>query len=293
MENVSIMFNLDTSTAAKLMNSFQIPVKPEILVEIQKEQAKLEPSPNIIAKIIAKDVALSAAVLKSVNSPVFGLKRSITNINQSVILLGSSNVSNLVTFFELKKGFGKKSSISHEKYWDLAMETANVMMLLIDSLGSKINCASEDAYAFGLFRDCGIPLMAMKYPDYKAVLSDANKQTGTVMTQVEDEHYQTNHAIVGYFVARTWNLPQRLCEIILRHHEPDFLQASDATEVQKDLYALAKLAGNVLSQYRVRQDKAEWNLVKESVLGHLELSDMDYIEIQEDTKETFMVRYES
>jgi hypothetical protein len=54
--------------------------------------------------------------------------------------------------------------------------------------------------------------------------------------------------------------------------------------VQKDLYALAKLAGNVLSQYRVRQDKAEWNLVKESVLGHLELSDMDYIEIQEDTK---------
>lgn len=285
------MFNIDTSTAEKLMNSFQIPVKPEILVEIQKEQSKPEPSPNIIAKIIAKDVALSAAVLKSVNSPVFGLKRSITNINQSVILLGSRNVSNLVTFFELKKGFGKKSSISHEKYWDLAMETANVMMLLLESLGSKIKCAKEDAYAFGLFRDCGIPLMAMKYSDYKTVLIEVNNQTETVMTEIEDNYYQTNHASVGYFVARSWLLPKSLCELILRHHEPEYLLASDPSTEQKDLYALAKLAGNVLSQYHTMKDEAEWNLVKELVLGHICLSDMEYNEIQEDIKETFMVKF--
>jgi HD-like signal output (HDOD) protein len=285
------MLNIDNSTAEKLMNGFQIPVKPQILVEIQQEQAKLSPSPNVIANIIAKDVALSAAVLKSVNSPIFGLRTTITNINQSVIMLGSRNVSNLVSFFELKKGFGKKSSISHEKYWDLAMETANVMMLLLEPLGSKINCTSEDAYAFGLFRDCGIPLMAMKYSDYKTVLSDANKQTETVMTQVEDNYYQTNHASVGYFVARSWHLPKSLCELILRHHEPEFLLASDPSNQQKDLYALAKFAGNVLSQYRVRQDEAEWNLVKDAVLGHLGLSDMDYNEIEEDIKETFMIKF--
>lgn len=68
MENINIMFNIDNSTAEKLMNSFQIPVKPEILIEIQQEQSKPDPSPTIIAAIIAKDVALSAAVLKTVNS---------------------------------------------------------------------------------------------------------------------------------------------------------------------------------------------------------------------------------
>jgi HD-like signal output (HDOD) protein len=291
MDNVSIMINIDHSTTEKLMNSFQIPVKPEILIEIQQEQSKPEPSPNVIAEIIAKDVALSAAVLKSVNSPIFGLKRSITNINQSVILLGSRNVSNLVTFFELKKGSGKKSSISYEKYWDLAMETANVMMLLLESLGSKIKCAKEDAYAFGLFRDCGIPLMAMKYSDYKTVLIEVNKQTETVMTQIEDTYYQTNHASVGYFVARSWHLPKSLCELILRHHEPEFLLASDPSKEQKDLYALAKLAGNILSQYHAMKDEAEWNLVKESVLGHIGLGDMEYNDIQEDIKETFMVKF--
>lgn len=285
------MLNMDISMAEKLINGFQVPVKPQILIEIQQEQAKPFASPNVIAKIIAKDVAMSAAVLKSVNSPIFGLQRKITDINQSVILLGSRNVSNLVTFFELKKGVGTKSSISHEKYWDLAMETANVMMLIIDSLSSKIKCANEDAYAFGLFRDCGIPLMAMKYSNYKALLIEVNKQSETVMTEIEDNYYQTNHAVVGYFVARSWNLPQNLCELILRHHEPDFLQASDVTKEQKDLYAVAKFAGNVLSQYHVRKDESEWNLVKDSVLGHLGLSEMDYNEIQEDTKEAFMAKF--
>ncbi len=52
------------------------------------------------------------------------------------------------------------------------------------------------------------------------------------MTQIEDNYYQTNHASVGYFVARTWNLPQTLCELILRHHEPDFLQENDASKEQ-------------------------------------------------------------
>jgi HD-like signal output (HDOD) protein len=233
------MFNFDTSTAEKLMNGFQIPVKPEVLAEVQQEQAKPYASANVIAKIIAKDVAFSAAVLKLVNSPIFGLTRKITDISQGVMLLGCNNVCNLVTFFELKKGFDKKSSISHEKYWDLAMETANVIMLLLESLGSKIKCAKDDAYAFGLFRDCGIPLMAMKYSDYKTVLIEVNKQTETVMTQIEDSYYQTNHASVGYFVARSWHLPKSLCELILRHHEPEFLTASDPSREQKDLYALA------------------------------------------------------
>lgn len=286
------MFDIDSSTAEKLMSHFQIPVKPEILIEIHQEQAKPDPSPIIIAMIIAKDVALSAAVLKTVNSPLYGLKRIITDIKQGVNLLGSRNISNLVTYFELKRGFTKKSSISYEKYWDLAMETANTMKLLLEPLASKLNCVVDDAYAFGLFRDCGIPLMAMKYSDYKEVLINANNRAEIVLTQVEEERYQTNHAVVGYFVARSWNLPPSLCELILRHHEPDFLRANDVSTEQKDLYALATIAGNILNQYQARRDEADWHLVKDSVLGYLGLSDMDYNEIQEDTKEILLAQAE-
>jgi len=286
------MFDIDQEKVQKIINSFQIPVKPQVLIELQQEQSKPEPSPNALAEVIAKDVALSANILKTINSPTFGLNRSITDIKQSVIMLGTKNVNNIASFFLLQNSLkSNETSISHEKYWDTAMETANMMGLLLEQLNLKNNCSIEDAYAFGLFRDCGIPLMAMKYPDYKKTLIEANSNPEKLFTLIEEQHYQTNHAIVGYFVAKSWNLPKNLCELILRHHEPSFLEENDADELQRDLYALVKIASNALNQYKFMKDDVEWYLAKESVLGYWGLSEPDYQDIEDDIKEEFKLQF--
>jgi len=285
------MFDIDQEKAKKITRGFQIPVKPQILAELQDEQAKPEPSPNAFAEVIAKDVALSAYILKTINSPIFGLNRSIVDIKQSVIMLGTDNITNIASFFQLQNTFNGKSSISNEKYWDTAMETANMMAILLEQLNLKDNCPLEDAYAFGLFRDCGIPLMAMKYADYKEVLMEANANPDSLFTDIEENRYQTNHAVLGYFIASSWNLPKNLCELILRHHETDFLEATDSDNLQKELFALAKIACNALSQFKFMTDDAEWFLAKESVLGHLGLSEPDYQDIEDDAKELFRIKF--
>ncbi len=288
------MFNIDQEKAKEITTGFQIPVKPEVLIELQQEQAKENQNINAIAEVIAKDVALSANILKTINSPIFGLNRTITDIKQSVIMLGIDSVSNIASFFQLKnasKPGDKKAAISHEKYWDTAMQTANMVGILIEQLNLKNNCPFEDAYALGLFRDCGIPLMAMKFPDYKEILIEANTHPQQEFTIIEESHYQTNHAVVGYFVARSWNFPQNICELILRHHEPRYLEDSSVTPQQKDLYALIKIASNALSQYIYMKDDTEWYLAKESVLGYLGLSEPDYQDIEDDSKETFRTQF--
>ncbi|OUR65295.1 hypothetical protein A9Q79_03045 [Methylophaga sp. 42_25_T18] len=286
------MFDITEATAQNIINGFQIPAKPQALADLQLEQAQPDPSPNAFAEVISKDVALSANVLKTVNSPVFGLNRTITDIKQAAMLLGCDNISNLVSFFQLQTAFdGKNSSISHEKYWDTAMETANMMSILLAQMNLQSECPIEDAYAFGLFRDCGIPLMAMKYADYKETLMEANNHPEAIFTDIEEEHYQTNHAIVGFFVANSWNLPKSLCELILRHHESDFLDASDANDLQKKLYALVKIAGNALNQYKFMTDDSEWLLAKESVLDFLGLTEFDHHDIEEDIKENFRTQF--
>lgn len=285
------MFDIDQEKVQKIIRSFQIPVKPQILIELQEEQSKLEPSPYAFAEVIAKDVALSANILKTINSPVFGLNRTIVDIKQSVIMLGTDNVTNIASFFQLRQVFSGKSSISNEKYWDTAMETANIMVISLEQLKLKNNCPIEDAYAFGLFRDCGIPLMAMKYSDYKDVLMRANAHSESLFTDIEDNRYQTNHAVIGYFVASSWNLPKNLCELILRHHEPDFLEDTSVDTLQKDLYALVKIASNALNQYKFMKDDSEWYLAKENVLGYLGISEHDYQDIEDDIKEEFRIQF--
>lgn len=285
------MLDIDQYQAQQIIKNFQIPPKPQILIEIQEVQAQSNPSAKAFADVISKDVALSAAVLKMINSPVFGLRHTISNIRQSVVLLGNNNIVNLVSFFQLRKALNKKSSISHEKYWDTAMETANMMTVLIEHMLLQEQCSVEDAYSFGLFRDCGIPLMAMKFNNYKQVLIEANSTSEQIFTDIEDSYYQTNHATIGYFIASSWNFPKDLCQLISRHHETDFLYANDTTRLNKYLYALAKLASNILSQHHYIKNDSEWLLSKDAVLGFFELSDLDYLYLEEDVKEIFKIKF--
>jgi HD-like signal output (HDOD) protein len=286
------MFDITETTAKNIIKGFQIPAKPQALADLQLEQAMPNPSPNAFAEVISKDVALSANVLKTVNSPLFGLKRTITDIKQSVMLLGCDNIINLVSYFQLQTAFnGKKSAISHEKYWDTAMETANMVNILVTQLNLQSEFPIEDAYAFGLFRDCGIPLMAMKYADYKETLIEANTNPEITFTDIEEAHYQTNHAIVGYFVAKSWNLPKNLCELILRHHEPDFLNSTDSDDLQKNLYGLVKIASNALNNYKFMTDDCEWLLAKEPVLEYFALTEFEYNDLEEDIKESFRTQF--
>jgi HD-like signal output (HDOD) protein len=286
------MFDITPEKAEEIANNFHIPAQPIVLQQLQLEQAKADPSPNAFAEVIIKDVALSASVLKTVNSPLFGLNRTVTDIKQSVMMLGTNNIGTLATFFQLRSKFpGKNSAISLEKFWDVAMETANMVNIVMDYLHLKSDIPAEDAYAYALFRDCGIPLMASKYQTYKETLQQANSQPDTIFTEIEDQAYQTNHAIVGYFLAAGWHLPKPLCQFILRHHDNTFLEDANVDDHDKTLYALIKLAANVLSNYKYNSDDVEWPLAHDQVLHFFGLSEMDYSDLEEDVKESYSIQF--
>ena len=54
------------------------------------------------------------------------------------------------------------------------------------------------AYMYGLFRDCGIPIMLHKYPEYTQTLMKANTGLKLAFTSIEDASHDTNHTIIGY-----------------------------------------------------------------------------------------------
>jgi HD-like signal output (HDOD) protein len=285
------MFDIDNEKAQKIANSFHIPPQPTTLKELQLEQAKPDPCPNAFAEVIIKDVVLSASVLKTVNSPLFGLNRTITDIKQSVMFLGTDNINTLVTFFLLQNSFPSTGSLSLETYWELAMDTANMVNILMDHFELKSDIPAEDAYAFALFRDCGIALLATKYDDYRDVLTHANNSPERIFTDVEDGVYNTNHAIMGYFLSSGWHLPPSLCQYILRHHDDNYLEDKNVSEHDKTLYALIKLAANILNQYKYLRDSCEWFLAKDKVFNFFALSDLDYRDLEEDVKESYAIQF--
>lgn len=258
------MPNLSKSEAEKLLAGIVIPPRPSILTAILEERGKDEPDLRHIAQLIANDVALSAAVLKSVNSPLYGLRRQVGSIDQAVSMLGLKNISALVMGLSLRGS----SPAGLDRFWDSTSRTALLASHLAHVLGST---SREEAHMFGLFRDCGIPLLIQRFPNYKETLALANASRDKDFTAVEDERHQTNHAVVGSLLAKNWKLPEHFHDAILSHHDPQVYQ-SDLPIPSLNLIATVHLAEHIENGYSRLATDAEWDRMGGKVMAQLMLS---------------------
>ena len=210
------MINIDDKVLADLRSGFSLPAKPEILQKLQIELNQEEPELSTIANIILEDVATSAAVLKVINSPAYGMSRTVTDIKQAVMFLGVNCITQLVTGHLLKSAFDQSDCcISLERFWDNASELSQIAMLIGRQVQPTIPV--EDLQLVALFHDAGIPAMAMRYDNYAELLTKATQQPENTLVVYEEQMYPANHTIVGYFLATSWHLPKAICQIILRH----------------------------------------------------------------------------
>ena len=79
---------LDDETTARILQGIEIPPQPQVLRVVMAEQQKEYPDLRKIADAVAKDVGLSAAMLRAANSPAFALRQKASSIPQAVMLLG-------------------------------------------------------------------------------------------------------------------------------------------------------------------------------------------------------------
>ncbi len=87
------MTDLTQEQIQKVLQGIAIPPQPQIMVDLQMEQMSPDCSISAIADLIGQDIGLAGSILKTVNSPFYGLSNKITSINQAVNLLGVKSVS--------------------------------------------------------------------------------------------------------------------------------------------------------------------------------------------------------
>ena len=257
------MLIVDQSVLDDISRGFSVPAQPKLLLELLKLMAETNPDVNTISAAISKDIAVSAAILKTVNSPLYGLSRTVTDIKMSVNYIGIYGVVMLVTGSLLKKSFDPKCcSINLEDFWQFTSDIASAAMLIGQRYKPKI--ANDKFFSLGLFHACGIPVMAMKYNDYQALLDQALTTPKIALTVVEEKYYGVNHATIGYYVASSWRLPKDVCQIILQHHDRSFLSVLNGSPGQ-DLFAVLKLSEQLISLKHSDCTSADWPYVQEKV----------------------------
>ena len=257
------MLVVDQSVLDDIGRGFSVPAQPKLLLELLKIMSEANPNINDISHVISKDIAVSAAILKTINSPRYGLGRTVTNIKMSVNYIGIFGVVMLVTGSLLKKSFDPKNcSINLEKFWQVTSDIASAATLLGQRYKPQI--ANDKFFSLGLFHACGVPVMAMKYDDYQQLLDKALTTPEIALTELEEQHYGVNHATIGYYVASSWRLPKDVCRIILQHRDRNFISELNGSQEQ-DLFAVLKLSEQLVSMKYSDCSSADWPYVQENV----------------------------
>lgn len=267
----------------KILHGITIPSPPQVIADLQMEMAMPDPDLNEMADMISKDPGLAGGVLKILNSPFYG-NRDIGSISKAVMMLGMNTVASIVNTLYMRDVLAQDDDVSDEVYkamtrfWDSAADVARACRLVAQRL--RFN-DPDMAYMLGLFHDAGIPLLMQRYPDYLDVVAQSYLLEEPRIIDVENKHYQTNHAVISFYAARSWKLPEVLCRVIAEHHNvTEIFSDNDKTDPdEKYFLAILKLGEHIAELSQTlgnNKEDLEWQQSEAKILEYLGLSQFDY-----------------
>jgi putative nucleotidyltransferase with HDIG domain len=190
---------------------------PEICMQVQALADSPHTTADDIAEVVGKDTALTARLLKLVNSAFFSLPRKIDTVSRAVNLIGMRELRNLTLAASAAEVFSKipTSLIDMAAFWQHSVFTG----LMARNLARCCNVLhSERLFTAGLLHDVGRLLMLMKLPEETAEAESMRLQSNQNICEIEHNMVGFDHAEVGHALLLHWNMPENLCASVLYHH---------------------------------------------------------------------------
>lgn len=201
-----------------------------------------------IADIILLDPALASTILKLANSPFFSYPGKIDTISKAVLVLGITEVYNLVIAYFATETFKliKCDAQFLEEFWESSVDTA----LIIKYIGFKLRMPNaERLFILGLLHNVGELVMQQLAPEKAA--KAANLSSGQLPWQKQQAVFDFTYAEMSAELLKEWQLPFSIVEPIRYQNKDDF----EFSTAETKLLYLAKRV--MLANYQCSDIKQE------------------------------------
>lgn len=207
---------------------------------------------NDLAKVIELDPALVNQLFRAANSPLYGMRRQATNLRQVLNLLGLQGTLALALGFSLMESSRAATTmpLDTEQFWRRSLLTATACRILGERLALK---SPDELFLAGLLHGIGILVLALMMPeDYSLLLRQAAvpqaKDPAILdcgrLAGLERERLDADHAEVGAWLLRYWQLPEAICNAVAGSLNPTGAAGSEVDQRQAQCVALAiRIAG--------------------------------------------------
>jgi HD-like signal output (HDOD) protein len=178
-----------------------LPTLPEVALQIRKAAEDPEISISSLSKVIGRDAALSARLIKVVNSPLLRATQEVTDLHTAITRLGINYSSNLAIGLVMEQIFHARSEVVEQKMrevWRKSLEIAGVSYALCRSY---TQLKPDQAALGGLVHQIGVLPILTYAEDHYELLSDPVSLNHVI------DHI---HPLLGDKLLRVWEFPDML-----------------------------------------------------------------------------------
>ncbi len=195
----------------------EISTLPQVAFRVMEVANDPDSGAADLKDVMEGDAALSARVLRCVNSSAYATRTRITNLQQAIAYLGLKQIRNLAMTASVSELFKKDEAIGPYRRSELWKHLVSVgICARLIALRRKLR-DFEDAFLAGLLHDVGIVLEDQHaHEAFCRTIRGLNEQQ--TLTAVEMRELGFDHTQLGEQVAKAWNFPESTVAAIRYHH---------------------------------------------------------------------------
>jgi putative nucleotidyltransferase with HDIG domain len=251
-----------------------LPALPDTTIKVIQLADDPNSSVREIGQIIAMDIAFTTRVLTIANSAFYGMSRSITTVNDAVLILGMSALRNLAVAAATYETLNREVAgyrLQAGQLWKHSVECA-VVAQIIAKQTRKVKM--DEAFVAGLLHDVGkVVLNVYVGPQFEAIRALAELDE-MPFHDAERMVLGFDHAEVGSKIAEKWNLPPMHCAAIAGHHRVELGAQAPA------LAAIVHVANAICKRQSIASEMDSPDVMPDAAaLAELGLDDQSLAEI--------------
>lgn len=204
----------------QVLSQSQLISLPEVYLKLQELINSDDFSMTEVADVISLDPAISARLLRMVNSSFFGLATQIDTLGHAINYLGVQQVHDLVLSTSIAQSFSEMNNeeFNLHKYWQQCVFSA-IAARELAVLCNVLN--SERLFVSGLLRDVGHLMMYQSIPELMTQASNKSEQEHIPLHLAEQQLFNFDYAQIGAELLENWNLPESLTLAIRFQLDPN------------------------------------------------------------------------
>ncbi|WP_341325282.1 HDOD domain-containing protein [Methylotuvimicrobium sp. KM2] len=215
---------------------------PDVALRVNELLSSDKASNDQLEEIIVHDPALTAQLLKLVNSAYYGFPGKVDTVSRAISMIGRQELRNIVIATSVASTFQdiQEDLVDMETFWYHSITCGVLARLLAEQCKRR---ERERFFIAGLLNSIGKLILFSQFPEKAGEALSFKDQGEDAVAEAEQRIFGFTYAELGAELLKEWKLPSSIWQLVAAQTDP--MNATDILQDACILHVAAKIAASI------------------------------------------------